>query len=168
MSYMARWGPKGFLLSPSMVISLGDFSTSVELNVDSNTNNILGLLLRPVSFSVVYARAAGTDPRAHLQEWESLVGQSHPLYIGGKRFGPNSLILKKVDSSDYVFSPKGDVSSLTISVSLEEDTNSQATALTDTTTGSAGGVTVDASTAEKRSAMNATASAADRARLSSR
>lgn len=178
MSYMAQWGPKGFLISPTKIAVLANFSTSVELKADSENDtsgtsptNTRGLLARPVSFSVTYTRAAGVDPRAQLEEWESLVGQSNPLYIGEKRFGPSSLILNKVDSSEFVFSPKGDFLSVTVNLSFVEKSVSntsgttKASASTATTqnasAGSASG-SVYADTVAKRKAMNATASAKDK------
>ena len=166
MSYGARWGPKRFHTSPSQIIPFNDFSTSVELKSDSKNDtsgkspqNTRGLLLRPFSFSVPYYRASGTDPRAQLTEWESLVGQSYPLYIGGKRFGPNSMILKKVDASDFAISPNGDITGVVLKISMEEDANGKTTNVIDSSY-------TTSSSEEKKKAMNATASAEDRARLS--
>ena len=170
MSYMAQWGSKGFLISPTTIIFMENFSTSVELKADSENDtsgtshtNTRGLLARPVSFSVTYARAAGADPRAQLEEWESLVGKSNPLHIGGKRFGPSSLILQKVDGTNFVFSPNGDFLSVTINLSFVEDTGEK----TSTTPKTANAARTKASsvydeTVAKRKAMNATASASDR------
>lgn len=174
MSYMAQWGSKGFLLSPTKIILMENFSTSVELKADSENDtsgtsptNTRGVVARPVSFSVTYTRAAGVDPRAQLEEWESLVGQSNPLYIGGKRFGPNSLILQKVDASNFVFSPKGDFLSVTANLSFVENSGGKTSSAAKTTTKkktSSGSKTasVYADTVAKRKAMNATASASDR------
>lgn len=170
MSYMAQWGSKGFLISPTKIIFMENFSTSVELKADSENDtsgtsqtNTRGLLARPVSFSVTYARAAGADPRAQLEEWESLVGQSNPLYIGGKRFGPGSLILQKVDGANFVFSATGDILSVTINLSLREDTGEKTstTTIAASTTGTKAGSVYD-ETVAKRKAMNATASTRDR------
>ena len=185
MSYMARWGSKGFLVSPTKIVALEDLKTSITLKSDSENDtsgtsptNTRGLLLQPVSFSVTYIRAAGTDPRAQLEEWQSLVGQSNPLYIGNKRFGPNSLILKQVDAADFVFSPKGDILSVTVNISLEEESEGKTSKLTESTakkSGASASVSTSSSasraastyaaTVAKRKAMNATASAADKKRL---
>lgn len=170
MSNMAQWGSKGFLVSPTKIIFLENFSTSVELKADSESDtsgtshtNTRGLVARPVSFSVTYTRAAGVDPRSQLEEWESLVGQSNPLYIGGKLFGPSSLILQKVNASNFVFSPKGDFLSVNISLSFVEDTGGK----TSTTKKKKGSSTkksasVYEKTVEERKAMNATATASER------
>lgn len=178
MAYMAQWGPKKFVLSPTKIIILEGLSTSVELKSDSEsdtsgtaTTNTRGLVLRPVSFSVTYTRAAGTDPSAQLAEWEGLVGKSYPLYVGDKKFGANSLILKKVDSSNYVLSHKGDILSVTVSISMMEDaggkTSKTTKASTSSTTATSGSTNkVDAIYAEaaaKQKAMNTTASNSDKA-----
>lgn len=174
MSNMAQWGSKEFLLSPTKIILMESFTTSVELKSDSENDtsgtsptNTRGLVARPVSFSVTYTRALGVDPRAQLEEWESLVGQSNPLYIGGKRFGPNSLILKKVDSSNFVLSQKGDFLSVTIALSFIENTGGKTSGSSKSGQASTGSTGVDvksiyAEAAAKSKAMNATASASDR------
>lgn len=183
MSYMAVWGPKGFLISPTKIVTLDDFSSSVELKSDSENDtsgksptNTRGLIPQIIEFSVTYTRAAGTDPRTQLEEWQSLVGEMYPLYIGDKRFGPSYLILKAVSSEDYVFSAKGDILSVTIGISLEEYTGSASSAATRTTSSNSSNnsnqqsaadraASVYEDTVERQRAMDATASASDRQRL---
>lgn len=170
MPNMAQWGLMEFLLSPTKIILMENFSTSVELKADSENDtsgtsptNTRGLIARPVSFSVTYTRAAGVDPRAQLDKWESQVGQSNPLYIGGKRFGPSSLILQKVNATDFAFSPKGDFLSVTVNLSFVENSGGKtSSSATTTTTKTASTGSVYAETVAKRKAMNATASASDR------
>ena len=171
MSNMAQWGSKNFLLSPTLIMLMENFSTSVELKADSENDtsgtsptNTRGLVARPVSFSVTCTRAAGADPRTQLEEWENLVGQSNPLYIGGKRFGPASLMLKKVDASNFVFSPNGDFLSVTINLSFLENTGGKTTsaATSGTTASTSKAASVYSETVAKRKAMDATASASDR------
>lgn len=170
MSKMAQWGSKEFILSPTKIMLMENFSTSVELKADSENDtsgtsptNTRGLIARPVSFSVTYTRAAGVDPRSQLEEWERLVGQSNPLYIGGKRFGPSSLLLRKADASDFVFSPKGDFLSVTVNLSFVENSEGKTSTTANTTTNkSASTGSVYADTVAKRKAMNATASTSDK------
>lgn len=170
MSNMAQWGPKDFLLSPTKIILMENFSTSVELKADSENDtsgtsptNTRGLVARPVSFSVTYTRAAGVDPRAQAEEWESLVGQSNPLYIGDKRFGPSSLILKKVDSSNLVMSPKGDFLSVTVNLSFVENSGGKTASATKKKTSTGNNTaSIYAEAKSKQKAMNATASLSDR------
>ena len=169
MSNMAQWGSKGFLLSPTKIIFMENFSTSVELKTDSENDtsgtsptNTRGLVARPVSFSVTYTRAAGVDPRAQLKEWESLVGQSNPLYIGGERFGPASLLLQKVDSSNFVLSSKGDFLSVTINLSFVENSGEKTSSAAQKSSSGSKAGSVYSETVAKRQAMNATASTGDK------
>jgi hypothetical protein len=74
-----------------------------------------------MSFSATYIRAAGVDPRAKYEQWESLLGKVHPLYIGGKRFGPAKMMLKSISISDLLLSNNGDFLRVTVSVNLEEE-----------------------------------------------
>lgn len=178
MAYMAQWGPKKFVLSPTKIIILEGLTTSVELKSDSENDtsgtsptNTRGLVLRPVSFSVTYTKAAGTDPYAQLTEWEGLVGKSHPLYIGDKKLGTNPLILNKVDSSNYVFSPKGEILSVVVTISMTEDAGGKTSKTTTTSTNStttqsasaSRAASVYAETVAKKKAMNTTASTSDKA-----
>ena len=86
MVFIARWGPKGFLTSPTKIVPFNGFTTSLTLKSDSENDtsgtaptNTRGRELRPVSFETIYLAAAGVDPRAQVEEWESLLGQSYPL-----------------------------------------------------------------------------------------
>lgn len=169
MGHIAQWGPKKFLLSPTKIMVFESFTTAVELKNDSENDtsgtaptNTRGLLPRPVSFSVDYAKAAGADPLTELEEWENLVGASHPLHIGSKQFGKNPFILKKVDASEFVFSPNGDILSVFVTISLE----GVASEKTSTTSGSGTSTSRTASvyneTVEKKRAMDSTASTGDR------
>ena len=172
MATIAKWGSMEFMISPTKIMMLENFSTSVELKADSENDtsgtsptNTRGFVARPVSFSVTYTRAAGVDPRSQLEQWEGQVGKSNPLYIGGSRFGPASLMLNKADSSNYVFSPKGDILSVTVNLSFVENTtvgSKTSTAKKKTTASSSKAGSVYADTVAKQKAMNATASASDR------
>ena len=149
MEYTALWGPKGFLVSPSKIVPLVGLETDFAVKADTgnevggaSTTNNRGRELQAVSFSTHYVRAAGVDPRGQIAEWEALVGKSHPLYIGGERFGPKKLMLKSVNASDILLSNTGIFLRATVVLKFEEYVNEA----------SAG-------------AMNATASAADKAAL---
>lgn len=182
MSYMARWGPKGFLVSPSQIIALQNLTTSISIKSDSENDtsgkaptNTRGLELQPVSFSATYHKATGSDPLAEWNEWASLVGEKYPLYLGDKRFGPASLILQSIATGEVILSGSGEMTSLTINFTFEEDANGQ-TATTTTSSRTSSGDTSAASkaaatyaaTVEQRRAMDATANEADRARLTNK
>lgn len=181
MSYMARWGPKGFLISPTKIVAMENLRTSVTLKSDSENDtsgtsptNTRGREAIPISFSVKYIRAAGVDPRAQKEEWESLVGQSYPLYVGDKRFGPELMTLTEVDF-DITLSNNGDFLSVEVEISLEEYSEGKKSNLKSSSTSStvpASSASADkasatyAATVEKRRAMNAAPSSADRAKHS--
>lgn len=125
--YMAKWGPKGFLVSPEKIVTFDGFSTSIALKSDSTNDtsgtaptNTKGREPQTVSMSINYVRAAGVDPRAQFDEWSSLVGQANPLYIGDVPFGPDLLMLTKVDLSDLQLAPDGKFISAKIAVSFDE------------------------------------------------
>lgn len=180
MGYLAQWGPKGFLISPTKIVPFEDFATSVSLKADSENDtsgtaptNTRGMELQPMSFSTTYLRAAGVDPRAQIDEWNGLIGQSHPLYIGGKRFGPAKMTLKKVEANDFLFTNSGDILRAVVKVTLEEfsegktsklaSTASKSASASSSTAASVYSQTVAKKEAEKKAAMNATASRSTRA-----
>ena len=126
--YQVKWGPKGFLVSPSKIVPFKDFTTSMTLKADSENDtsgtapiNTRGRELQPMTFSTTYLRAAGVDPRAQIEEWEGELGNSYPLYIGGKRFGPPKMRLTQVAVSDVVLSNKGEFLQATLAFTFAED-----------------------------------------------
>lgn len=127
MAYMVRWGPKGFLVSPSKVVPFNNFTTSMKLKSDSENDtsgteptNTRGRELRPMTFETTYMRALGVDPRTQIDEWEALIGQAHPVYIGAKRFGPPKMMLKEVATSEVKLTVQGEMISCKIGITLEE------------------------------------------------
>lgn len=128
MKYTLRWGPMGCVVSPTKVIPLSNFKTSYTLKEDSGTDTSgseeivqKGMELQPVSFTIVYAKATGSDPLDRLNEWAALVGKSYPLYLGGKRFGPKKMLLKQVDLSECLLGYDGSMIQATVAISLVED-----------------------------------------------
>lgn len=162
MAYMARWGPKGFLVSPEKVVPFDGFSTDMKLKSDSENDtsgtqptNTRGRELRTISFETQYYAALGADPRAQIDEWESLIGQSYPLFIGAKRFGPPKMTLTQVSTSELKLSLAGEMLSCKIAISLEEYSEGKTSQLVSATEAD--------TTDQKAQAMNATASKEDRA-----
>lgn len=178
--YQAKWGPKGFLVSPAKIVPFKDFTTSMTLKADSENDtsgtapiNTRGRELQPMTFSTTYLRAAGVDPRAQIEEWEGELGNSYPLYIGGKRFGPPKMKLTQVSVSDVVLSNNGEFLQASLSFTFAEDVGEK----TSNVTASAGTAPAAASTsasasraasvyeetvANKKAALSATASKDDR------
>lgn len=174
MSYMATWGPKGFIVSDQKIAVLQGLSTSLTLKEDSENDtsgtqptNTRGRELRPISFSVTYMAAAGVDPRAQIEEWESLLGEAYPLMIGGRRFGPPKMKLKQVDSSDIRLTNSGGMICATVSLSFEEFSEGKTSKLMKkgNSESAARAAEVYSLTVEsKKEALNATASSDDRAK----
>ena len=134
MDYTAQWGPKGFLISPEKIVPFFDLATTISLKTDSGTDtsgavatNAKGLEPQQVEFSTTYFKSLNVDPRAQYDEWASLVGASHPLLIGGKRFGAEKMQLQSVTLSDVRLTPKGEFICATISVVLSEPTAQKTT-----------------------------------------
>lgn len=187
MTFIARWGPKGFLTSPTKIVPFNGFSTSLALKADSendtsgtNPTNTRGRELRPISFETTYFSAAGVDPRAQVEEWESLLGQSHPLYIGEKRFGPAKMKLTAVSTSEVQMTATGKWISCKVAMTLEEYSEGKTSALVDSkgnkaaapsnSTSGGGSARAQKATsnykatiAAKKAAMDATASKSDKA-----
>lgn len=189
MAYMVRWGPKGFLISPSKVVPFDGFATEMKLKADSENDtsgteptNTRGRELRSISFETRYYAALGVDPRAQIEEWESLIGQSHPLTIGSKRFGPPKMMLTQVSTSEVQLTPAGDMISCKIAISMEEYSEGKKSQLANTSAKSNGSSSSKKSSKmsssksneaaarkhvddvmAKRQAMDATASKSDKA-----
>ena len=182
MSDIATWGPKGFTVSPNKIVPFTGLTTTVSVKEDSEDDtsgtsptNTKGLELQPVSFSTMYFRGAGVDPRAQWDEWCYLVGSSYPLYIGGERFGPPKLKLKSASLAESQTDNNGNFLYAKVTLSFEEYSESQKTT-TAKTTYSGTSSSVDqttaqkaaaayAATVEKKTAMNTGASASDKAAL---
>lgn len=140
MQYMAKWGPKGFLVSPEKVVPFSDFTTTFALKEDSNNDtsgkaktNTRGRELGQITFNTTYLASAGTKPRAQINEWNSLLGKSYPLFIGGEKFGTSNMKLTKVDISDCLFTNNGKMIRAKVSITLKEDGGTSTSKKTATT-----------------------------------
>ena len=173
LEYTAKWGSKGFIVSPTKIVPLLNFSTNYAVKAETGndtsgtaTTNTKGRELQTVSISTIYVRGAGVDPRGQIAEWEALVGKAYPLYIGGQRFGPPKLMLKSVDVSDVLLSNTGKFLQVAIALKFEEYTNNNNKSTTTTakvTASATQAASVYNSVKAKSSAMNATASKQDKA-----
>lgn len=138
MGYMAKWGPKGFLVSPTKIVPFDGFSCKIALKSDTgasangtDTTNVRGRDKQIMTFTTTYISAAGVDPRAQVDAWEAEIGNSYPLIIGGKQFGPEKMMLSSVDVSDLQLDNNGNFLSVSLTITLEEySTEAAAAALT--------------------------------------
>lgn len=170
MKYRARWGPFGFLVSPSKIVPFDNFSTSINLKTDSGNDtsgtsatNTRGLELQSMSFSTKYMRALGVDPRERFEAWKAQVGNSYPLYLGDQRFGPAKMMLTGVSVSELITNNDGSFLSVTLDITLQEYTTTAAssTSAKSSATASKAASTYEQTVAKKK-AMNTTATADDR------
>lgn len=179
MGYKARWGPMGFVISPTKIVPFDSLTTTITLKSDSGNDtsgkgatNSRGRELQSIQFTTQYLKAAGVDPRERFDEWTSLVGSAYPLYVGEQRFGPAQMILKSVAMSSSLLSTDGVFLSITLNITLEEIASTETTKKTSKkSTKSSNGSSSSkkaaetyAKTVEKKKAMQATASASDRKR----
>lgn len=184
MKYQARWGKKGFLVSPQKIVPLEGFKTGYKWKDDDKSDtsgkkktNTRGPEAQTVSFTATYLRAAGVDPRSQYEEWCGEVGKSYPLYVGEKRFGPAKMMLKSVDMSNVLLSAQGDFLRVDLALTFTEETSSASKTASRKSTSSSSSTasskqkakstyeqTVEKKKAEKKKeAMNASASKDDKA-----
>lgn len=176
MGVKAVWGPKSFYTSPSGIVPLNDFSTSVRLKADSENDtsgteptNTRGRELQPLSLSTTYFHSAGVDPMAEFNSWVSLIGLSYPMYMGGRRVGPAQRFqLQGVEASDLQQAENGAVLLLTVSLSFTEYSEGKSSKLANVS-GSTNSNAADKAkqvyldtVKAKQEAKNASASDADR------
>ena len=170
MKYRARWGPFGFIVSPSKIVPFDNFSTSITLKTDNgkdtsgaDATNVRGLELQPMSFTTKYMRALGVDPRERFEAWTAQVGSAYPLYIGDKRLGPEKMMLTSVSASELITNNKGDFLSVTLDITLQENSQTaSANASANGAVASKAAATYEQTVAKKK-AMNTTASKSDKA-----
>lgn len=170
MEYTALWGPKGFIISPSKIVPLMNLSTSFSVKADTGndtsgtaTTNTKGRELQTVSLSTLYVRGAGVDPRGQIAEWEAQVGKAYPLYIQGQRFGPSKLMLKSVDVSDVLLSNTGKFLQCAIALKFEEYASPATTVSANSASAQQAASVYNSVANQKNAALNATASAQDKA-----
>ena len=85
MIYMARWGNKGFIVNPSIVVPLEGFSTSFKRKSDTNedtsgqpSTNTRGMELQPIHLETTYLAGAGVDPRGKSKTGKSSLPSRRP------------------------------------------------------------------------------------------
>lgn len=128
-TFTTQAGTKTWQVSPSYIMDFDSFSTSYELNAESNTavegsplSNQRGLKKKTLSFSSNLVSVLGIDVRKEFESWETWIGLTGTLKIGGKKFGPNWL-LTSVTPSDVKIDDSGRFRSMVLSYSFEENDN---------------------------------------------
>lgn len=120
-------GTKTWQVSPSKILDIDGFSTSFELNAESNTavegsplSNQRGMKKKPLSFSSNLNAHVGIDVRAEFESWETWVGLAGVLKIGGKRFSSKSWLLTAVKTSNVTIDGSGRWIAAKLSFTFEE------------------------------------------------
>ncbi len=158
---MAKWGNKGFLISPEKIVPILSMSTGFARKSDENedtsgtpTTNTRGMELQEIELETRYLLATGTDPRAQIEDWKKQFGLRFPLHINGQQFGPDLMELDSVDFSNFTFDNRGRLLQVDAAIKLVEYVPPT------TTVSSKQGETAEASNA---GAMSAGASSDDKA-----
>lgn len=180
MQYTASWGPKGFLVSADKIVPFINLTSTVSVKADTQNDtsgtsktNTKGRELQPITFSTIYLLAAGVDPRAQVEEWESLVGESNPLIVGGRKFGPDLLMLESVSTTEILTDNFGNFLQAKVDLTFKEYSDTATAKVTQAASASTGASSATASqeraasvyaatVAEKKTALNTGASKTDK------
>lgn len=126
-TFQTNKGIKTWQVSPSYIMDFDGFSTGYELNAESNTavegsplSNKRGMKKKTLSFSSNLVDVLGIDVRAEFESWESWIGLTGILKIGGKKFGP-SWLLTAVKPSEVNIDTSGRFRSMKLTYSFEEN-----------------------------------------------
>lgn len=125
---MAQWNGRSWEVSPWRLAALTGLSTSLKLKKDTNEDkdggnptNVKGYEAQGLGFDYEVSTATGGDPRAEFEEWQRLVGQTAPFYLGGRRFGPSRIQLSEVSLGDVLLDHAGRMRSAKISLKFEQN-----------------------------------------------
>lgn len=127
MAVQAAWHTLSWGYSPARVISVESFSTgrsvSVERNADKEgepATQTVAFDLQTLSFSYTLNATAGCSPYSEYNDARACLGIHAPFYLGGKRFPADEMLLKSVNTKDWVFGARGEAISVTVDVEFEE------------------------------------------------
>lgn len=160
-TFKTKKGTKTWQVSSSGIMDLDGFSTSFELNAESNNavegsplSNQRGKKKKTLSFSSNLLAALGIDVRKEFESWEDWIGLTGTLKIGGKKFG-SGWLLTAVKPSNVIIDNSGRFLSMNLSFSFEEndDVSDSDTTASVNSARSAAGVT--ASTSQKSNKKSA-------------
>ena len=154
---IASWNNMTWDCSPSEITFLEGLSTSRAIKTESNNDKKgksptekVGFAEEEISLSTTYRVETGTkDIRGVYEQWRSLVGQAAPLIIGSSTFGPSKVQLTSVSISNISMRANGVFTAATLSFKFKEFAD-------------AASVVTKTKTADKGTAVNITASKADK------
>ena len=154
-TFKTKEGTKTWQVSPSYIMDFDGFSTSYELNAESNTavegsplSNQRGMKKKTLYFSSHLVGALGIDVRKEFESWERWIGLTGTLKIGGKKFGPNWL-LTSVKPADVKIDDSGRFRSMKLTYSFEENEDVTDAEILASVNSARSAVCVTATTAQK-------------------
>jgi len=128
MAVMAEWLTKKWEVSPERIAALENLTTSYKLKANTNNDaagkpstNLRVKELQKVSLDTLLSDSVGINILTELTEWEALIGQSGPLIIGGRKFGPDKFMLMQIDVSGVRLDDSGRFRIAKIKLSFQED-----------------------------------------------
>ena len=128
MAVMAQWLNKKWEVSSRKIVALEGLSTSYKLQANTNSDaegkppiNVRQLDLQPIKFDTFLCDAVGVNVRSEIESWSALIGESAPFILGGKRFGPEMLMLTDVSVSDIEIDDFGRMRQAKLGLSFMED-----------------------------------------------
>ena len=128
MAVMAQWNGRSWEVSPWRLAALTGLSTSLKIKKNTNEDkdgknpaNVMGYEGQGIKFDYEVSTAAGGAPRTEFEEWQRLVGETAPFYLGGRRFGPSRLQLTEVSLGDVVLDNSGRMRMAKISLTFEQN-----------------------------------------------
>lgn len=177
MGVIASWGSKKFEVTTNRIYPFNDFSTAFKLKTDANSDtsgttptNTRGRELEEIKMSTRCLAAAGVSVRKEMGSWRKLVGETHPMMIGGVSFGAGEFQLESVDVSETQLDTHGNFLAATLSFTFREFTTSQkaatAKATQSTSKSSSNHKTEKSKKVEKKTAMISKPSKSDKAKKS--
>lgn len=130
MSIQASWLTKKWTIDRSNLTALNNFSLTKELDVEEqeakdgkNPTKTKGYKPQSLVTSHKVSYSAGNSPLAEFEAWRALCGKSGGFHIAGKRIGPSSLILDKVEFTTNAISNTGQILDAEITLTFSEDVN---------------------------------------------
>ena len=154
-TFKTKEGTKTWQVSPSYIMDFDGFSTSYELNAESNTavegsplSNQRGMKKKTLSFSSHLVDALGIDVRKEFESWEPWIGLTGTLKIGGKKFGPNWQLISVIPA-DVNIDDSGRFRSMTLTYSFEENDDVTDAEIMASVNSARSAVCVTATTAQK-------------------
>ena len=131
MAVTARWRSKRWEVSPKTIKALEGFSTSYSLKTgDADDGSDAegrppvykrGMELQPLGIETFLSASAGVEVRNEIESWGALVGKSAPLVLGGRRFGPEKLLLTGIEVSEAFIDDLGRMKQAKITIKFIED-----------------------------------------------